>query len=151
MVNNSTNINKMQTTSPHLKSLSTKNPRHMSIEITVLSLYSHKIWRVIDIGLVSFWMFNSCLSPLMLWVRILIRARCKTLCDKVCQWLATGRWFCMGTLVSSTNNKTDRHNITEILFKVALKPNIFQNLDLSKENHQSLLNNSKLLSCGVII
>jgi hypothetical protein len=24
------------------------------------------------------------------WVRISIRARCTTLCDKVCQWLATG-------------------------------------------------------------
>jgi hypothetical protein len=41
------------------------------------------------------------------------------LCDKVCQWLATGRWFFPGTLVSSIN-KTDRHNITEILLKVAL-------------------------------
>jgi len=30
---------------------------------------------------------------LMLWVRISIRARCATLCDNVCQWLATGRWF----------------------------------------------------------
>ena len=36
---------------------------------------------------------NQCLSPLMLWVRISIRARCTTLCDKVCQWLATGLWF----------------------------------------------------------
>jgi hypothetical protein len=35
---------------------------------------------------------NKCLSPLM-WVRISIRARCTTFCDKVCQWLATGRWF----------------------------------------------------------
>jgi hypothetical protein len=26
-----------------------------------------------------------------------------TLCDKVCQWLATGRWFYPGTPVSSTN------------------------------------------------
>jgi hypothetical protein len=26
---------------------------------------------------------NQCLSPLMLWVRITIRARCTTLCDKV--------------------------------------------------------------------
>jgi hypothetical protein len=42
-----------------------------------------------------------------------------TLCDKVCQWLATGRWFSPGTPVSSTN-KTDRHNMTEILLKVAL-------------------------------
>ena len=42
-----------------------------------------------------------------------------TLCDKVCIWLATGRWFSQGTPVSSTNN-TDRHDITEILLKVAL-------------------------------
>ena len=34
-------------------------------------------------------------------------------------WLATGLWFFAGTPVSSTN-KTDRHNITEILLKVAL-------------------------------
>jgi hypothetical protein len=42
-----------------------------------------------------------------------------TLCDKVCQSLATGRWFSPGTPVFSTN-KTDRHTITEILLKVAL-------------------------------
>jgi hypothetical protein len=36
-----------------------------------------------------------------------------TLCDKVCQWLATGRWFSLSILVSFTN-KTDRHDITEI-------------------------------------
>ena len=41
------------------------------------------------------------------------------LCDKVCQWLAAGRWFIPGTSVSSTN-KTDHHNITEVLLKVAL-------------------------------
>jgi len=39
--------------------------------------------------------------------------------DKVCQWLTTGRWFSPGTPVSSTN-KTDYHDITEILLKVAL-------------------------------
>ena len=55
----------------------------------------------------------------MLWVRISIRARCTTLCDKVCQWHATGRWFSPCTPVSSTN-KTDRHNVTEMLLKVAL-------------------------------
>ena len=38
---------------------------------------------------------------------------------EVCQWLATGRWFSPGSLVSSTN-KTDHHDITEILLKVAL-------------------------------
>jgi hypothetical protein len=36
-----------------------------------------------------------------------------------CQWLAAGRWFSAGPPVSSTN-KTDRHDITEILLKVAL-------------------------------
>jgi hypothetical protein len=39
-----------------------------------------------------------------------------TLCNKVCQWLAAGRWFSLGTSVSSTN-KTDCHEITEILLK----------------------------------
>jgi hypothetical protein len=62
---------------------------------------------------------NQCLSPLMLWVWILIRVRCTALCDKVCQWLATGRWFSPGPLVSSTN-KTDRHDIIEMLLKVTL-------------------------------
>ena len=62
---------------------------------------------------------NQCLSPLMLWVRISIRARYTTLCDKVCQWLATGLWFSPGPTVSPTN-KTDCHNITEILLKVVL-------------------------------
>ena len=42
-----------------------------------------------------------------------------TLCDEVCQWLATGRWCTPGTPVSSIN-KTDRRDITEILPKVAL-------------------------------
>jgi len=42
-----------------------------------------------------------------------------TLCDKVCQWLAAGQWFSPGTAVSSTN-KTDRHDIAEILLNVAL-------------------------------
>ena len=55
----------------------------------------------------------------MLWVRISIRARCTTLCDKVWQWLVTGQWFSLGAPVSSTN-KIEHHDITEILLKVAL-------------------------------
>jgi hypothetical protein len=39
--------------------------------------------------------------------------------DKVCQWLVAGQWFSPSTTVSSTN-KTDCHNITEILLKVVL-------------------------------
>ena len=45
--------------------------------------------------------------------------------DKVCQWLVTDQWFSPGHSVFATN-KTDRHNITEILLIVALntiKPN----------------------------
>ena len=63
-------------------------------------------------------------------VRLPPRARCTTLCDKVCQWLAAGRWFSPGPLVSSTNT-TDRYDITEILLKVVLntiKPNLKPNL-----------------------
>ena len=51
---------------------------------------------------------------------------------KVCQWLATGRWFSPGTLVSSTN-KPHHHDIIEILSKVALntiKPNPFMNISI---------------------
>jgi len=70
-------------------------------------------------SLIYNYLCNQCLSPLMMWVRISIRARCTTLCDKVCQWLATSRWFSAGPPVSSLN-KTDRHDIAEILLKVAL-------------------------------
>ena len=36
------------------------------------------------------------------------------------QWSATGRWFSSSTPPVSTTNKTDRHDITEILLKVLL-------------------------------
>ena len=39
----------------------------------------------------------------------------------VCQWLAAGWWFSSDTPLSSAN-KTDLHDITEILLKVTLKP-----------------------------
>jgi hypothetical protein len=39
--------------------------------------------------------------------------------NKVCQWIATGRWLFPGYPVSTTNI-TDQHDITEILCKVAL-------------------------------
>jgi hypothetical protein len=42
-----------------------------------------------------------------------------TLCDKVCQWLAAGPWFSLGTQISSINN-TDSHDITEILLNINL-------------------------------
>jgi hypothetical protein len=44
------------------------------------------------------WIYN-CLSPRTFWVRITLRRGIvdTTLCDKVCQWLAAGRWFSPGT------------------------------------------------------
>ena len=63
-----------------------------------------------------------------------------TLCDKVYQWLAVGRWFSMDTSVSSTI-KTDSHDITEILFEVALST-----LSLTK----TLQNNKHYLAFYII-
>jgi hypothetical protein len=73
----------------------------------------------------------------MLWVWISFIARCTTLCDKVCQWLDACQWFSPDPPVSSTN-KTDRHDITEILLKVALntiKPTNQLNKMKSKKYH----------------
>ena len=52
-------------------------------------------------------------------VMIFLKLLLNILCHNVCQWLATGRWFSPGTQVSSTN-KIDRHEITEMVLKVAL-------------------------------
>jgi hypothetical protein len=75
----------------------------------------------------------------MLWVRISIRERCTTLCDKVCQWLVTGRWFWPGPPVSSTN-ETARHDTTEILLKVAL--NTIKQTNKQTHNEQMFFNES---------
>ena len=66
------------------------------------------------------WIYNY-LSLLTLWVWTPLRRSVldTTLCDKVCQWLVASLWFSPGTLLSSTN-KTDHHNITQILLKVTL-------------------------------
>jgi hypothetical protein len=79
-----------------------------------LCLWSYGSW-------IYNYLCNQCLSPLMLWVQILLRrgVHGTAWCDKDCQWLVTGRWFSPGTLVSSTN-KTDHHDIAEILLKVVL-------------------------------
>ena len=64
-----------------------------------------------------------------------------TLRDKVCQSLAKGRWFSPGTPVSSTN-KTDHHDITEILLKVALstiRPTKNQRIQEQKQTFKVVL------------
>jgi hypothetical protein len=64
---------------------------------------------------------NQCLLPLKLWARTPLNRGVldTTICDNVCQWLATCQWFSPCTPASFTN-KSDRHDITEILLKVAL-------------------------------
>ena len=70
-----------------------------------------------------------------------------TWCDKVCQWLAAGQWFSPGIPVSSTN-KTDSHDITEILLKVAL--NTITSLQYAEHemNYLVLHNSLKQQSTG---
>jgi hypothetical protein len=84
---------------------------------TILGRHGH-------VMIASSWIYNYLCNQYLLpltWVRILSRRGVldTKLCNKVCQWLSAGTWFSPGALVSSTN-KTDRHDITEILLKVAL-------------------------------
>jgi hypothetical protein len=73
------------------------------------------------------WIYNS-YKPITntAWVRsqlCKLQKRCTRLAaasDKVYQLLTHGRWFTPGNLASSTA-KTGRHDIAEILLKVALK------------------------------
>jgi hypothetical protein len=77
----------------------------------------------------------------------------------VCQWLVTGRWFSPGTPVSSTN-KTDCHDITEILLEVALNTiNLTKYMYIVSEYKIKLysahgvliyatFNNISVISCG---
>ena len=97
-------------------------PQYVSIRVQIFKVkqrfkwYQGPSWPWSYDSWIYNYLWNQSLSPLMLWVRISIRAKCTPLFDKVCQWLTTGRWFSLGPLVSSTN-KTDRHDITK---KVAL-------------------------------
>jgi hypothetical protein len=65
------------------------------------------------------WDAMHCLNSVTLESRSWRGVLDTTICDQVCQWFATGRWYSPGTPVSSTN-KTDRRDITEILLKVVL-------------------------------
>ena len=82
-------------------------------------VFQGQLWQWWYSSYIYHYICNQYLSPLMLWVHTSTRGRCATLCDKVCQRLATGRGFSTGTPVSSIN-KTDRPDIAEILLKVAL-------------------------------
>jgi hypothetical protein len=62
----------------------------------------------------------------------------------VCQLLATGLWFFLGPPVSSTN-KTDHHNITEILLKVALSTIKQTLLAITRRQIENQVRNCRLL------
>jgi hypothetical protein len=69
---------------------------HLSLRISVFVIIHFVI-------ISNYKLLANRLSPLMLWVWLPLRARCTTLCDKVCEGLATGRWFSPGFPVSSSN------------------------------------------------
>jgi len=69
-----------------------------------------------------------------------------TLCDKVCQRIATGRWFSSCTPLSFTN-KADRHDITEILLKVALSTITSQKIGNPKNLKVFGIKKAKGLTC----
>ena len=102
--------------SPNVKPASAK----MASPDTFIKVYKFIIFHNV---VVIIWKFD--LQPPVQSVPITIIPRswqgvlATTLCDNVCQRLATGRWFSPGIPVSSTN-KTDCHDITEILLKVVL-------------------------------
>jgi len=91
----------------------------MSIRITIaLNFVLHSKSTLVNQCVGVSWSYGS-------WIYSYLCKQCisplepTTLCDQVCQWLATGRCFSPGHPVSSTN-KTDPHDITRILLKVAL-------------------------------
>jgi hypothetical protein len=82
MVNNSTNISKTSTNFSTYKDIwRWKSNRHEYCELEHFNMGASWPWSY------GSWIYNylcnQCLSPLMLWIRISIRARCTTLCDKV--------------------------------------------------------------------
>jgi hypothetical protein len=104
-----------------LSELSFHNKYAFIITLTFLQFLTGPSWSWSYGSWIYNYLCNQCISPLKMWVKIPLRKSVldTTLCDKICQWFATGRWFSPGPPVSSTN-KTDRHDITEMLLKVEL-------------------------------
>ena len=82
-------------------------------------------WLILSVYIIMSFDFIQWLSPLKLWVWTTLMARCMySIQHYVIKFvsdvqLVDGFRFSPGTLVSSTN-KTDHHDITEILLKVVL-------------------------------
>jgi hypothetical protein len=95
----------------HLRIPASFNQRHMAY-MSALIHHQGPSWSWSYDSLIYNYLCNRCLLPLTLWVRILLRWGIldTTGCDKVCQWIAVGRWFSLGNAVSS--NKSNYHMIT---------------------------------------
>jgi len=87
--------------------------------VQIISLFNLLFFRIFHIFSLFNFPFFHISHIFSLFNHLCSHVKCTTLCDQVCQRLATGQWFSPGPPVSSTN-KTDRHDITEILLKVAL-------------------------------
>ena len=77
---------------------------HYITDLNKLKLEAH---RSMYCSWISSYYYQNCEFEFRSWRGVLDTI----LCDKVCQWLATGRWFSRDTPVSSIN-KVDRHEIT---------------------------------------
>ena len=91
-----------------------KIPSREEHNLTALKYNSNTVWFYISDVYIS-GMSSPAVHPLRKGCTRLAAAR-----KKVYQLLAHGRWFSPGTPASSTT-KTGRHDIAEILLKVALK------------------------------
>jgi hypothetical protein len=99
---------------------------HFQLLLYSLPVCGTTIWQSLSaITIQSFSMWHNNLTAIIklyFWEMKIVNISCvldTTLCDKICQWLATGRWFSPDPPVSSIN-KTDIHDIAVILLKVAL-------------------------------
>ena len=113
------------------------SPFYSGVRVARVVVFSVVLCRQFCVFISFSYLCNRCLSPLTLWVRTpLMRGVLgTTLCDKFCQWLVTGQWFSPGTPVSFAN-KTDLHNIAEIVLTVVLNTII---LTLSHSDFELLL------------
>jgi hypothetical protein len=81
-----------------------KHLLHRELEIQLLYRYSFYFYSIGWSWSYGSWtynyLYNQCLLLLKLWVRTPLKRGVldTTLCDKVCQWLVTSRWFSQGSL-----------------------------------------------------
>jgi hypothetical protein len=85
---------------------------NQGVELHFISTYFNYITRTLTMPMLQLWIHMEVCHKKLKWQGVLDT----TLCDKVCQWHATCRWFLPGIPVPFTN-KTDRHDMTEDEFE----------------------------------